>query len=188
MGVTEIIQILSFVAATIAVGVTVKTYSRNKDIELQNHLFQLKMVAFSNIIAEFVKMASLLQNASTKLSKLIRINEIEERNARINKLADRIDFQIIEINKAIGKNSVYFSSKITTMLSSFIEKTLEDPEFNNYDDIQKAQEFLIMYIDKQVLLMEEIIEESREELGLEQLNEKLIKRVKKGFNLSKSLE
>lgn len=179
--VTEWIQIFSLIIASVLAGLSLLTYRRNKNIELQNHLFELKMVAFSNLIAEFIKLLSIYNRIINRYHKIMNQEfDFDSKALQLDKLSYKVDTQIIEVHKAIGKNSVYFSANITSLLTDFTNKFYGNLNGFDNDDEEKIKEAFDLYLKNQVNEMEVIIEKMREELGLEKLNEELFKRVKKG--------
>ncbi|MCH6201319.1 hypothetical protein MMU07_17180 [Aquiflexum sp. LQ15W] len=179
--VTEFVQIFSLIIATVVAGISLFTFRRNKNIELQNHLFQLKTVAFSNLISEFVKLLSIYNRMINRYHKILDQDlNLDEKALQLDNLSYKVDTQIIEIHKAIGKNSVYFSANITTLLTEFTNKFYGNFEGLEDQDMEKVQDAFEIYTKKQSKDMSSIIEKMRDELGLEKLNEELFKRVKNG--------
>lgn len=179
--VTEWVQIGSLIIATIVACLSLFTYRRNKNIELQNHLFELKMVAFSKLISEFVKLLSIYERNLSRFQKIMDQQlDWDVKVFQLNKISYKIDAQIIEVHKAIGKNSVYFSASITSQLTDFTNKFYGDIEGVDYDDWEKVRRAFNFHVNNQAEKMDIIIEKMREELGLEKLNEELLKRVKRG--------
>lgn len=179
--ITEWVQIFSLIIATVVAGLSLFTYRRSKNIELQNHLFELKLVAFSNLISEFVKLLSIYNRIINRYHKIMdQEMDSDSKAMQLDKLPFKVDAQIIEVHKAIGKNSVYFSANITSSLTDFTNKfygNFESLENEGRETVQIAFEF---YLNEQSVEMGNLIEKMREELGLEKLNEELLKRVKKG--------
>lgn len=177
MTVTEIVQIGSMGLLTVTLFISILTYRRNKKVELQNHLYKMKLDAFANIVYE-------IEMFTVKADKMVRlIQELsdhiqnEESKSKLFEIADALDEELYKCNAIIVKNSVYFSAASTELLSRFSDNIFGNPNsspgLNKKDYFDKFDE----YYANQLELANEAVEKVREELGLEKLNRSLYGRV-----------
>ncbi len=72
MGLTETLQISTFAIAAISSVVAILSFRRNKNIELQNQLYKIKLKAFSNIVFEIDKYFTIVTKS---LHEVIQVAE-----------------------------------------------------------------------------------------------------------------
>ena len=107
-------------------------------------------------------------------------NLSESEKTELNDLSYQVDFEIDEIQKVIAIKSVYFSESIIENLLSYLHALYGDLDLESIKKNQDIPELMESYIQKQTEELESIINQMRQELGLDNLNQKLFKRIKKG--------
>jgi mannitol-specific phosphotransferase system IIBC component len=170
MTITEITQIGTLTLATIAGYLSLTTFRRNKKQELENHLFKIKLEAFSNIAYEIDNFFIALNRAIVKFKTLSEEQKVEELKA----LSIQIDEQIYKCHSLIVKYSVYFSQQAIENLLLFTDRLLGDDEQAN-----EMLEWINNYYSQQLDVSNTAIEQLREDLQLERLHHSLYTRIKK---------
>src|SRR4051794_24655797 len=100
MTITEYVQIGTFVLAILATTISLKTFSRNKKLELENHLFRIKLEAFSNIAFEMDNFFIILNRAIVKVHQIPR-EQLDSMGNELYKLSFDIDEQIYKCHSLI---------------------------------------------------------------------------------------
>ncbi|MEO8148548.1 MAG: hypothetical protein ABI723_12960 [Bacteroidia bacterium] len=179
MNTTETIQISMLLLAVISTTIAIGSYRRNKKIELENHLYKIKLEALSNIVFEIDKMFKSLDKA------LDRISDIDE-SARRLVIEDKLfgiliqaDAHVIECDSLMVKYSVYFPTKSTDALYNFSMNLIShEINFDKTLSIASLEKVLDKYYAKQLANAEIAVDLLRTDLHLEKLNQSLYKRVK----------
>lgn len=178
----EQVGILStFIISIIALIFSALAFFRGRNIDLQNQLHLKKLEAFESIIGEFVKLPTLYRKYSNELAKM-DFNQLSNSDKEVlHEMPDLIDREIDEIQKQIGMKSIYFSSSLIEEFLTYFDSlngNIDWPE--GYPDQVYFQEQFESYIISQTQKLESLIDKMSLELGLEEFNRKLLKRVKKG--------
>lgn len=170
MTTTEVTQIGTLALATIAGYLSIRTFRRNKKQELENHLFKIKLEAFSIIAFEIDNFFIVLNRAIVKLQRLSDEQKAEE----LNSLSFDIDEQIYKCHSLIVKYSVYFSQLAIENLLLFTDNLIGEDE--QTDDLI---DWLNNYYSQQLLISNKAIDQLREDLRLEKLHHSLYTRIGK---------
>jgi hypothetical protein len=170
MTITEITQIGTFALATVAGFLSLRTFRRNKKQELENHLFKIKLEAFSNIAFEIDNFFIVLNRAIVKFKALSEERGIDE----LKILSFEIDEQIYKCHSLIVKYSVYFSQRGIGNLLVFTDNLLGDDE-----QAEDLLGWLNNYYSQQVEISNKAIEQLRDDLQLEKLHHSLYGRIKR---------
>ncbi|MCH7405261.1 hypothetical protein [Belliella aquatica] len=107
-------------------------------------------------------------------------NLSESEKNELNALSYVVDNEIEEIQKTIGIKSIYFSKSMLDNILSYLISLYGDLECNNIKDNNDIPKLMESYIQTQTEEMESLINQMGDELGLDNLNQKLFKRIKKG--------
>ena len=177
MTVTEIVQIGSLVLLSVTFLLSFLTYRRNKKMELQNHLYKIKLEAFANIIYEIEQFSNKADKMIVILKKISGHNQIGLTPEVLDKMADDIDEEMYKCSANILKNSVYFSTTSTELLSTFAGNIFGNLNVNPDSKEENDLEMFDKYYTNQLDLANEAVEKLRNELGLESLNKSLFGRV-----------
>ena len=174
MTITEFVQIGTFLLAILATTISLKTFSRNRKLELENHLFKIKLEAFSNIAFEIDNFFIILNRA------IVRIHQIPKEPSdnlgnELNNLSFDIDEQIYKCHSLIVKYSIYFSVRSIERLLAFTDNLLGDVA-NASNEGFNMMKWIDDYYSNQVTLSNSAIEELRSEMQLEKLHNSLYRR------------
>jgi len=168
---SEILQLGTFVVTCITAVTILLTYRRNKKIELENHLFKLKIGAYSDIIYEIEKLFSKMRVMIYYLEK--STNNCSD-DSDLDSIATEVDELVRNCDLIIIKNSIYFSVKTIENLGDFSKRL--------YGSIYSGLTFeeilvnLKEYFDSQLLVANEANSKMRDDLKIDQLTESLFKR------------
>ncbi|GAB2630409.1 hypothetical protein GCM10026987_29750 [Belliella aquatica] len=143
-------------------------------------MYLKKLDAYEYTISEFLKLLSLLRSNHEKLLSMDMNNLSESEKNELNALSYVVDNEIEEIQKTIGIKSIYFSKSMLDNILSYLISLYGDLECNNIKDNNDIPKLMESYIQTQTEEMESLINQMGDELGLDNLNQKLFKRIKKG--------
>lgn len=176
----EIILLGTFIISIVALIISVKAYSRGTSIDLQNQLHLKKLESCEFIISEFLSLLTLFEKSLEKLNSLDMSKKPIGELLELNKLADQIDLEIIKGRKRIAIKSAYFPSKFSDKLLISLDGLFEQIDMKSTNSQSQSIIMLTKHIEDQQRAFDSIIIQMRADLGLDQLNSKLMKRVKKG--------
>lgn len=177
---TENLQIASFIIASIAsfgsvftLYIAVKTFKRNKTIELENQLFRTKLEAYSNIIYEIERFFSHVRRIIHELT-LVNDNERITKE-RLDQIYIEIENIIYDCDLLIVKYSAYFPESAIIILKEFSENLFGGQS----KELMLEETSMIMnqYYDKQLILANDANKELRKDLKLDSLNKSLFNRL-----------
>lgn len=171
------VNLITLLISGIAVLISVMAFIRDRDVELQNQVYLKKLEAYSEVIAEFFRLLKTLGDVRDEAAKLILTNKSFINDIRFNELGEKVDLEIIKIQQDIGLKSIFFKQDLIDEIIYYLESLYGqiDPKKSN-DPISD----LDTYIDLQTQELENLITKMRNELGLDEMNRKLLKRIKKG--------
>jgi hypothetical protein len=107
-------------------------------------------------------------------------NLSESQKDEINDLSYQVDLEIDQIQQAVLVKSVYFSNSLVEKFVAYLNSLYGDVDRNgNYSNEEMAK-LINSYTETQTEELESLINEMRNELGLDDLNQKLFKRIQKG--------
>ena len=105
---TEIVQVGSFLLASISVWVAVRLYIRNKNLEYKIHLYKTKLEVFSCIAYEIQRLLNYYNKGLFQLSELKNLSAVPD----LDKLkAEQVDDFVYEFSNKIVKYSICFPSR-----------------------------------------------------------------------------
>lgn len=177
MTLTETLQIATFAIAAISSAIAILAFRRNKNIELQNQLYKIKLEAFSNIVFEIDKYFTIITKSLHEVIKVGESINMEAAKEKLYSIADEVDNQLFACNSLIVKNSVYFSAGSTEVLEQFSNNLLGNGQ--TFSSLSFKDFFTLFeeHYDKQLKSSNTAVEKIREELVLEKLNTALYKRM-----------
>lgn len=167
---TGIISIIALVFSALA-------YFRGRNIDLQNQVYLKKLDAYSDVIGEFFKLLKVLNAIRDEAERLISENKSFVNELKLNELGDKVDNEIEQIQKEIGLKSIFFKQELIDEIIQYLDSLY------GKIDTKRSQDpigDLNSYISLETVKLEELIGKMRFELGLDELNKKLLKRVERG--------
>jgi hypothetical protein len=170
----------TLIISVIAIIISALAFFRGRNIDLQNQLYLKKLEAYEAIFEEFIKLISLLRKNFEKLHHMDIENLSESQKDEINDLSYQVDLEIDQIQQAVLVKSVYFSNSLVEKFVAYLNSLYGDVDRNgNYSNEEMAK-LINSYTETQTEELESLINEMRNELGLDDLNQKLFKRIQKG--------
>ncbi|UJP63510.1 hypothetical protein [Mongoliitalea daihaiensis] len=139
-----------------------------------------KLDAYEAIIGEFQKVISILQKSIEKINSLEFSNKPIGNLVELNELSLQIDSEIDNSRNEIAKKSACFSNKFIEEILSKVDTLYGEINVNTLTNKQKIEGELESHLKLQIDNFESLINQMRDELGLDHFNQKLLKRVKKG--------
>lgn len=164
-----------------ALFLSILAYKRGRNIDLQNQLHLKRLEAYESIIGEFQKVLTLIQKSIEKINSLDISNLHNEKIIELDKLADQIDLEVDNSRNEIAKKSAYFSKEFIEEILKRIDTLYGELNVNSLANKQKVNDELYAHLQLQANNFELLIIKMRDELGLDHLNQKLLKRIKKGY-------
>lgn len=180
LNLNEFIIIGTFIISIIALIFSAFAFFRGRNIDLQNQLYLKKLDAYEAIIGEFQKVISLLQKSIEKINSLEYTNKPVGNLIELNKLSYQIDSEIDNSRNEIAKKSACFSKEFIEKILLKVDTLYGEINVNSLVNKQKVESELESHLKLQIDNFELLINQMREELGLDHFNRKLLKRVKKG--------
>lgn len=95
-----------------ALGISIASYLRGRNIDLQNQVYLKKLEAFGGIIGEFFNLLKVMGDARDEAEKLIFGDKAFMNELKLNQLGDKVDAEIEVIQKAIALKSIHFSEEL----------------------------------------------------------------------------
>lgn len=178
MELTAIFQIGGFFITIILCIVAICTYKRNKRIDLENQLFLNKMRALSKLSAEFDRFFKLMEKKYIYL-KLLKDNMDDNLSVKLEALADEIELKIESCSNLIIENMVFMSDQTRELFLKLNDNFYSEPNEENVQDFSRSIELINQHIEVQMSLANVAIEKLYSEMGIEKLNGRLYKRLKK---------
>ncbi|WP_339880610.1 hypothetical protein [uncultured Algoriphagus sp.] len=167
---TEGISIIALVFSALA-------YLRGRNIDLQNQVYLKKLDAYSDVIGEFFKLLKVLYDIREEAERLILENKSFINELKINELGNKVDDEIEQIHNEIGLKSIFFKEELIDEIIQYLNSLYGEIDTRNS---QNPIEDLDSYIAFQTVKLEELIIKMKAELGIDELNKKLLKRVERG--------
>lgn len=169
----EILQFLSLIITALTAIILVKTYKRNRKIDLENHLFKLRTESYSEIVYQIEKLFSKMRSMILVIEKVIK-GELVMTPEDFQTISSEVDAVVFDIDAFITKHSIYFSEETLETLLDFSHKLYgETPDDLTLD---QTLEKLNFYYDSQMILANKANISMRSDLGIEELNKSLFKR------------
>ncbi|MCF1753177.1 hypothetical protein [Mariniradius sediminis] len=168
---------ITILISVIALGFSVAAYFRGRNIDLQNQVYLKKLEAYSDVIGEFFKLLKILGDVRDEAEELITGDKAFMNIVKLNELGDKIDFEIDQIHKEIGLRSIYFSEELIAEIMNYLDTLYGEIDMKNSEN---PIEDINSIIDFQTQELEKLITKMRNEIGLNEMNRKLLKRVEKG--------
>ena len=161
---------ISAICLIIATYFTYKNYSFFKTLENENHFYKYKMESAQKLLVASMILINQFQDI---MNEVFDLQENNKFNEETNKAFDtKIDFQFDEFRKAVIENSLFLPQNIIDEIEVFYEMFFEET------NLKGSKEEIETYFDKLLDKIESISELIRHDLGVENLNIKLKKRLK----------
>jgi len=163
--------------STAAFAISLLGYFRGRNIDLQNQVYLKKLDAYSSVIGEFFNLLNLLGNVRDEAERLISENNTFTNKLELNKLGAKIDLEIGKIQQEIAIKSIFFSEELIDETITYLGKLYGQIDSKmSQDPISDLNSYIVLQTQK----LEDLITKMRNELGLEEMNKKLLKRIAKG--------
>lgn len=161
----------STICLIIATFFTYKNYLFFKTLENENHFYKYKMESAQKLLVVSMSLINHFQDIIDESFELKERNSFDE---AANKIIDtKIDFQFNEFRKSVIENSLFLPQNIIDEIEAFYEMFFEETNF-----VKGSKEEINDYFDNFLDKIESIAELIRHDLGVENLNVKLKKRLK----------
>ena len=161
---------ISAICLIIATYFTYKNYSFFKTLENENHFYKYKMESAQKLLVASMILINQFQDI---MNEVFDLQENKKFNEETNNAFDtKIDFQFDEFRKAVIENSLFLPQNIIDEIEVFYEMFFE--ETNLKDSKEEIETYFNNLLDK----IESISELIRHDLGVENLNIKLKKRLR----------
>lgn len=167
---TIIFNSISAICLIVATFFTYKNYSFFKTLENENHFYKYKMESAQKLLVASMILINQFQDI---INEVFDLKDNNMFNEETNKAIDtKIDFQFEEFRKAVIENSLFLPQNIIDEIEVFYEMFFEETKLNG------SKEEIDTYFDKLLDKIESISELIRHDLGVENLNIKLKKRLR----------
>jgi|GEM_PF-2978965 len=176
----QIGMIGTLILSIIAIVISALAFFRGRNIDLQNQLYLKKLDAYEAIIGEFQKVINLLLKASEKMGSLEFSNSFIKKIEDLNELEEELYLKIDNSRNEIAKKSGCFSKNFVEDLLTKVDTLYGEMNVNSLENKRKIEGELELHFKLQINNFELLIHQMRDELGLDNLNQKLFKRIKKG--------
>ena len=170
----ELLQTGTLSLALVTSIYAIKTFIRNKKLELENHLFKIKIEALSNLTYELDSFFITLNRSIVRMSIIDKIKNLEEKQSKILELSLETDEQLYKCHSMIAKYSVFFSNDSTQKLLDFSSNILGDIEITTENESHALND----YYQNQLKLADIASNALRQELKLDKLHNSLYLRYK----------
>ena len=161
---------VSTICLIIATVFTYKNFVLIKTIENENHFYKYKMESAQKLL--FASM-TLINQFQDIINEVFDLNENDKFNEETKKAINiKIDFQFDEFRKAVIENSLFLPQNIIDEIEVFYEMFFEET------NLKGSKEEIETYFDNLLDKIESISELIRHDLGVENLNIKLKKRLR----------
>lgn len=161
---------ISAICLIIATYFTYKNYSFFKTLENENHFYKYKMESAQKLLVASMILINQFQDI---MNEVFDLQENNKFNEETNKVFDtKIDFQFDEFRKAVIENSLFLPQNIIDEIEVFYEMFFEET------NLKGSKEEIETYFDNLLDKIESISELIRHDLGVENLNIKLKKRLR----------
>lgn len=168
------------VIPSIAAIFAILTYRRNRRLDNENHLYRIKIEAYSRILSEITVLLNRLQDYVKHFKNNFGDPNLPiEREYEISSMATEVDNLIFSFDESVTKNSLVVSKDIVSKLSQFSLKLFSEqvPDFN-IKTTDNTIEILDDFIADIILAANEINESMRKDLSIDELNLSLYRRIK----------
>lgn len=161
---------ISAICLIIATFLTYRNFVIIKSLENENHFYKYKMESAQKLIISSMTLINQFQDIMTEVYIL---NEQKSFDANANTSIDtKIDLNFDVFRKSIIENSLFLPQNIMNEIEKFYEMFLEEIDFEG------SKEDVENYFDNLLDKIESINGLIRKDLGVENLNIKLKKRLK----------
>lgn len=163
-------------AFSLIVGIIfqVRNYKIIQSKENENELYKLKLDKYSILVREsYLLLEDMRENIRICYLKFKENKLTEEIGVEIaNKLDDRMD----EFQNFYYINSTFLPKNINDLFDSLLDKMYEELETNNED--QNEFDIAFKHLNEYVNLLDNIVNDMREDIGVTELNTKMKVRIK----------
>lgn len=168
--------ILSLVLSAAAFLFTVLIYRRRRTFENENHFFNYKLEQYGNIIANA---SELLELIYTNLHDLLYEVTDGPNKETLDEISDEVEEKMISFRVHLHKGCAFIPRNIIDRLDSLYEEILQTQECLAEEVPQiKNIESAIDCIDTITAHLDEIINDMRADMGIENIDIRLKRRVK----------
>ena len=163
-------NITSATCLIIATLFTYKNYLFFKTLENENHFYKYKMESAQKLL---IASMTLINHFQDIMAEVFDLKEQNKFDIEANNVIDtKIDFYFDEFRKSVIENSLFLPQNIIDEVEKFYDMFFDEIDFSGKeDDIEQ-------YFDGLLNKIESISELIRQDLGVENLNIKLKKRIR----------
>jgi len=161
---------ISTICLIIATVFTYRNFALIKTMENENHFYKYKMESAQKLLVASMNLINKFQDI---INEVFDLKDSNKFNEETNKAIDsKIDFQFDEFRKAVIENSLFLPQNIIDEIEIFYEMFFEETS------LRGSKEEIETYFDTLLDKIELISELIRHDLGVENLNIKLKKRLR----------
>lgn len=167
-----LISCISAVAAVTAVVFTYKNYKRQNTFENENHFFKYKIEQYQQLVTMAYKLLDVYQEIGEEGE--YQLEHEGPSQSDLDELADEIDERTDEFRKSLNKFTLFMPQDILNKLEVFYDNLYNQVDKEEID-FKKIGKYIDPFHDE----LESIVNLMRKDIGIEVLNHKLSKRIKK---------
>ena len=174
--------IIPVVVSTIAALFSILAYRRNRRFANENHLFEKKLDVYSLILNELNKLLIIYDNQINLGSVILRLQNTanDERTKELNDTSDKFDEVSDNFRAFCMSHSLLVPNNILTKIEKLIDKLyLSSTPRSNTITIPNIINYLSENYDELLGMSNDLINEMRKDLNIDELNTLLYKRLKK---------
>lgn len=172
--------IIPVVVSAIAALFSILVYRRNRRFANENHLFEKKIEVYSLILNELNHLLIIYDNQINLASGMLRLQNNDDSLKELNKVADKFDEVSDKFRALCISHSLIITNSILTKIEKLIDKLyLTSSPRSNTITIPNILNHLSEYYDELLGMSNDLINEMRKDLNIDELNTLLYKRLKK---------
>ncbi len=171
MDLKEIFTSLTILCSVIIALITVLNFKRNRKIEIENVVYKYKIEGYFILVDKLAELIDIINKA---------IESIENRDFSkedSNKSADEVDLKAEQLFNCALKYSLLFPQRIITLLDDIHALVNADPPNKFQESIEDALKIIYEHLQKLSNNIDALYDEMRKDLGSQQLNKSLSKRL-----------
>jgi hypothetical protein len=170
------------IISAIAAIFSILAYRRNRRLTNENHLFEKKVEIYSSILGELNQLLINLENhlSRFKFHSLQKTDFDKDFSTSLNNTADEIDEMSDKFRALCISSSLLLPESVFKTINILINKLYLSPTPNSDSkSIPNLSKYLDGNLDELLALSNQINQEMRKDLNIDDLNDLLYKRLKK---------